>query len=155
MKPQLGDSKPMREETQDIEEEGNQTGAEVTSEKLLEILGSRGRGCSIHLLPCQGHSYAESGSPSTHSLTREKMLFPQQTWPPGHRSVCLGELSTSCISHPCMHRCADHKCTPFPDDPVPTVKLILSKAGGLWNVEKERVGHQKEGSSKWGKQHER
>lgn len=58
-------------------------------------------------------------------------------------TACLGELSMGCISPPCMFCCADHKCTPLPGDPVHTIKLTLSKAAGLWNVEKE-------GSSEWG-----
>lgn len=58
-------------------------------------------------------------------------------------TACLGELSVGCISPPCMLCCADHKCTPLPGDSVHIIKLTLSKAAGLWNVEKE-------GSSEWG-----
>lgn len=51
-----------------------------------------------------------------------------------------------------MHPCADHKCTPSLDAPVPTIELILSKTTGLWNIEKEIFCHKKEEGSQWGKQ---
>ena len=57
-------------------------------------------------------------------------------------TACLGKLSVGCISSPC---CADHKCTPLPEDPVHTIKWILSKAAGLQNVEKDIFCHEKQG----------
>lgn len=63
-------------------------------------------------------------------------------------TTCLGEQSTGCISLPYMQCCADHKCTPLPDGPVHTIKLLLSKATGLWKVETEMFCHEKKKESK-------
>lgn len=44
--------------------------------------------------------------------------------------------------HRHIHHCADHKGTPLPDGAVHTIKLILRKAAGLWNVETEIFCHE-------------
>ena len=64
-------------------------------------------------------------------------------------TACLGKLGVGCISSPCMLCCVDHKCTPLPEDPVRTMKWILSKATGLWNVEKDMFCHEKQGICEW------
>lgn len=55
-------------------------------------------------------------------------------------TACLSE--QSCISPPYMHHCPDLKCTPLHDGPFHTIKLILRKAAGLWNVETEMFYHE-------------
>lgn len=64
-------------------------------------------------------------------------------------TACLGKLSVGCISSPCMLCCVNHKCTALLEDPVHTMKWILSKAAGLWNVEKDMFCHEKQGICEW------
>lgn len=100
--------------------------------------------------PCSAQSHAGSRPSSTHRVPLRKWsgASSQQMWPLLWLPV-LVNWSVGCISSPCMLCCVNHKCTALLEDPVHTMKWILSKAAGFWNVEKDMFCHEKQGICEW------